>query len=134
MRDPASDLAREWLVRSERDLRVTRYLLTMPDPPPESVGFHARQCAEKALKAYLTFCHILFERRHDLNYLIDLCVSLDAEFEQFRAPADELTPYAVEISLSRYAAPGPARTDPSSSRCGGADLCFRSGSAGIRDQ
>lgn len=42
MHDPASDLAREWLVRSEHDLRVARYLLTMPDPPPESVGFHAQ--------------------------------------------------------------------------------------------
>jgi HEPN domain-containing protein len=97
MRDPASDLAREWLVRSEHDLRVARYLLTMPDLPPESVGFHAQQCAEKALKAYLTFCHVSFERRHDLNYLIDLCVPFDPDFEQFRAPADELTPYAVEF-------------------------------------
>lgn len=97
MRDPASDLAREWLIRSEHDLRVARYLLTMPDPPPESVGFHAQQCAEKALKAYLTFHRVTFERRHDLNYLIDLCVPLDSGFEQFRAPADELTPYAVEF-------------------------------------
>jgi hypothetical protein len=34
-----------------------------------------------------------------LNYLIDLCAPLDLGFEQFRAPADELNPYAVE---SRY--------------------------------
>jgi len=97
MHDPASDLAREWLARSEHDLRVARYLLTMPNPPPESIGFHAQQCAEKALKAYLTFHHVSFERRHDLNYLIDLCVPLDPGFELFRAPADELTPYAVEF-------------------------------------
>ena len=97
MPDPASDLAREWLVRSEHDLRVARYLLTMPDPPPESVGFHAQQCAEKALKAYLTFHRVPFERRHDLNYLIDLCAPLDPGLEQFRASADELTPYAVEF-------------------------------------
>jgi HEPN domain-containing protein len=95
--DLASDLAREWLVRSEHDLRVARYLLTMPDPPPESVGFHAQQCAEKALRAYLTFHHVSFGRRHDLNYLIDLCAPLDPGFERFRAPADELTPYAVEF-------------------------------------
>jgi HEPN domain-containing protein len=61
------------------------------------VGFHAQQCAEKALKAYLTFHRVSFERRHDLNYLIDLCAPLDPGFEQFRAPADELTPYAVEF-------------------------------------
>ena len=97
MPDPSSDLAREWLVRSEHDLRVAQYLLTMPDPPSESVGFHAQQCAEKALKAYLTLHRVSFERRHDLNYLIDLCAPLEPDFEQFRAPADELTPYAVEF-------------------------------------
>jgi HEPN domain-containing protein len=97
MSDPVRELASEWLTRAEHDLRVARYLLTMPDPPPESVGFHAQQCAEKALKAYLTLHQIRFERRHDLNYLIDLCLSLEGDFEQFRAKADELTPYAVEF-------------------------------------
>jgi hypothetical protein len=74
MRAPVRELAHEWLTRAEHDLRVARYLLTMPDPPPESVGFHAQQCAEKGLKAFLTLHQILFERRHDLNYLIDLCL------------------------------------------------------------
>jgi HEPN domain-containing protein len=97
MSEPARELAHEWLIRAEHDLRVAQYLLTMDDPPPESVGFHAQQCAEKALKAYLALHRVLFERRHDLNYLIDLCVPLDQGFEQFRAQADELTPYAVEF-------------------------------------
>jgi HEPN domain-containing protein len=97
MHDPASELSQEWLVRAEHDLRVARYLLTMPDPPAESVGFHAQQCAEKALKGFLTFHHVPFERRHDLNYLIDLCLSVDGDFEGFRADVDELTPYAVEF-------------------------------------
>jgi HEPN domain-containing protein len=97
MSEPARELAQEWLTRSEHDLRVAQYLLTMDDPPPESVGFHAQQCAEKALKAYLTAHRVPFERRHDLNYLIDLCAPLDPDFEQFRAQVDELTPYAVEF-------------------------------------
>jgi HEPN domain-containing protein len=97
MRDPVNELAREWLDRAERDLRVAEYLLTMPEPPPESIGFHAQQCAEKAIKSYLVLHSIRFERRHDLSYLIDLCVPLDLGFESFRASADELTPYAVEF-------------------------------------
>jgi HEPN domain-containing protein len=97
MSEPVRELAQEWLTRAEHDLRVAQYLLTMDDPPPESIGFHAQQCAEKAIKAYLTFHHVPFERRHDLNYLIDLCVPLDTDFEQFRAEVDELTPYAVEF-------------------------------------
>jgi len=96
MHDPVNDLANEWLTRAEHDLRVARYLLNMPNPPPESIGFHAQQCAEKALKGFLTSRRIPFERRHDLNYLIDLCTAHDGDFERFRAEADELTPYAVE--------------------------------------
>jgi HEPN domain-containing protein len=97
MPELARELAQEWLVRAEHDLRVAEYLLTMPDPPPESIGFHAQQCVEKALKGFLTLHQIPFERRHDLNYLIDLCAPLDPAIEQFRAGADELTPYAVEF-------------------------------------
>jgi len=97
MHDPARELAQEWLARAEHDLRVAEYLLTMPDPPPESLGFHAQQCVEKALKGFLTLHRVPFERRHDLNYLIDLCAPLDQAFEEFRSEADALTPYAVEF-------------------------------------
>lgn len=97
MSEPARELAREWLTKAHHDLRVARYLLTMDDPPPESVGFHAQQCAEKAFKGYLTLHGIPFEYRHDLSYLIDLCAPVDEDFEQLRAGADELTPYAVEF-------------------------------------
>lgn len=96
MIDPVSELAREWLTRAKHDLRSAEYLLTMPDPPPENVGFHAQQYAEKTFKGFLIFHQIAFERRHDLNYLIDLCVPVEPAFEQFRVSADELTPYAVE--------------------------------------
>lgn len=97
MSDLARELAGEWLTRAEHDLRIAGFLRTMPDPPPEGLGFHAQQCAEKALKGFLTAFSIPFERRHDLNYLLDLCVSVDPAFEQFRADADTLTPYAVEF-------------------------------------
>jgi len=97
MHNPAIDLAAEWLNRASHDLRVARYLYTMPDVPPETLGFHAQQCAEKALKSFLTLHQVPFQRRHDLNYLIDLCLPFDGDFTQFRAGADELTPYAVEF-------------------------------------
>lgn len=96
MSELPSELVREWLTRAEHDLRSAEHLLTMPDPPPESVGFHAQQCAEKAIKGFLVSHSVTFERRHDLNYLIDLCAPISQDFEQFRIEADELTPYAVE--------------------------------------
>ncbi len=97
MNDLIRELAREWLARAEHDLRIAEFLRTMPDPPPEGLGFHAQQCVEKALKGPLTAFRIPFERRHDLNYLLDLCLAIDPTIEQFRADADTLTPYAVEF-------------------------------------
>lgn len=97
MSDLTRELAHEWLIRAEHDLQIAEFLCAMPDPPPEGLGFHAQQCAEKALKGYLITRQIAFGRRHDLNYLLDLCVPLDPSFHQFRADADALTPYAVEF-------------------------------------
>ncbi len=51
MSDLARELAREWLTRAEHDLRIAEFLCTMPDPPPEGLGFHVQQCAEKAWKS-----------------------------------------------------------------------------------
>jgi HEPN domain-containing protein len=96
MSELSSELSRECLTRAEHDLRSAEHLLTMPDPPPESVGFHTQQCAEKAIKGFLVSHSVAFERRHDLNYLIDLCAPISQDFERFRIEADELTPYAVE--------------------------------------
>jgi hypothetical protein len=37
MPNPLGELIGEWLARAEHDLRVAEFLLTMPNPPPESI-------------------------------------------------------------------------------------------------
>jgi len=61
------------------------------------ICFHAQQCIEKCLKAYLVFSGKHIEKTHNLSYLIYLCTQNDQEFEQFYAFADELSPYAVTV-------------------------------------
>jgi hypothetical protein len=47
---------RQWLVYGDEDLRVARDGFSMPEGPPSRlIAFHAQQCAEKHLKAYLVF-------------------------------------------------------------------------------
>jgi HEPN domain-containing protein len=46
----------------------------------EIIGFHARQAAEKLLKALLMAKNILYRRTHDLRELIDLIRDNDIEF------------------------------------------------------
>ncbi|MBC7251977.1 MAG: HEPN domain-containing protein [Anaerolineae bacterium] len=95
--DERERLAREWFDRDDNDFRSAQYLLTMPNPPYENIGFHAQQCAEKYLKGFLLYHGIRFEWRHDLSYLIDLSLAVTNRLAQFREDSDLLTPYAVEF-------------------------------------
>jgi HEPN domain-containing protein len=66
------------------------------DCPFEIVSFHAQQCAEKYLKAFLVARRIDFIRTHDLRYLVELA-SEQVELD--------LDPFDVAI-LNRYAVEG----------------------------
>ena len=66
-------------------------------PIPDTVCFHCQQCAEKYLKAYLQEHEIEFERKHDLNPLLELCVALDKKFVVLENDLRELDRYAVIV-------------------------------------
>ena len=93
-------LSRQWLEKAEGDLSSAGYLLTLPDAQCrfDVICFHAQQCAEKALKAFLVLRKIPFERIHDLGELLELC-GVDQDLVRELDEIDLLTPYAVE---SRY--------------------------------
>ena len=45
---------RQWIERAEEDLRLANHAMTMKTAVPyRLVAYHAQQCAEKCLKAYL---------------------------------------------------------------------------------
>lgn len=60
--------------------------------------FHAQQCAEKALKAWLTWLGVVFPRTHDLTLLLNLLAAQGVDPSPF-ADLIEYNPYAV---LWRY--------------------------------
>ncbi len=71
----------------------------MPGAPPcRVIAFHAQQCAEKYLKAYLVFHAIDSPYTHNLRRLLDFCAARASWAEQLR-DAEELNPYA---STARY--------------------------------
>ena len=90
------EMARVLWDKAGKDLLTARQLSALPDSIPESIGFHVQQCAEKSLKAFLTFHGVFYAFRHDLSYLIDLCAPLDGWFESLRDQAEAMTPFAVE--------------------------------------
>jgi len=66
-------VAREWIVKAENDLKTSSYLLKMSkDCPLDAVCFHAQQCVEKYLKAFLVIEGIDFPKTHDIERLVSM--------------------------------------------------------------
>jgi len=87
----------QWLIKSQRDLKVAQVLLDNKESLLDAVVYHCQQSAEKALKAYLTFQSIGFVKTHDLDVLLGLCSSSESDFQSLQEAADVLTPYATEF-------------------------------------
>jgi len=91
---------REWIFLAEGDLKTAEDELAMPEPFTNTICFHSQQCAEKYLKAYLTFLGKPFKKTHDIAELIELCRENDKEFDNlYNLKATKLTRYAV---ITRY--------------------------------
>lgn len=68
--DRAAAVAAEWIAKAENDLLNATHTLTLGSRcPTDTVCFHAQQCAEKYLKALLSFRGSDFAKTHDLEAL-----------------------------------------------------------------
>jgi HEPN domain-containing protein len=106
-RDAASDL----LALAREDLSSARALYAAEGISERSVGFHAQQAVEKALKAVLAVQGAEFPFTHDIAVLIELCEDAGFEIPQSLADADHLTPYAAAL---RYGLGDPNAVEPES--------------------
>ena len=89
----------EWLFKAEHDLASSDYLLSSPDSLFDISIYHAQQCAEKSLKAYLAFKEKEIENTHNLKMLVEICALIDIEFNDLYDDCIFLNPYAT---LYRY--------------------------------
>lgn len=85
-----------WLKKAENDLRTAEYVMTMDDPPYDTVCFHAQQCAEKYIKGFLTFYEIDFPKTHSIEDLVLLCKDIAPFLESEIGDVEVLSIYAVE--------------------------------------
>lgn len=85
----------QWLAYGGEDLRLARHGLTMPGGCSyRLIAYHAQQCAEKHLKAYLVFHRIDFPYTHNIARLLELCAGKGGRVEALHE-AEELTPFAI---------------------------------------
>ena len=77
-----NELAKEWVHKTEADfVSCGRELRARKNPNYDDACFHAQQCAEKYLKAFMTLHNLRFERTHDLLKLLNGILPTFAEFE-----------------------------------------------------
>ncbi|MFO7905763.1 MAG: HEPN domain-containing protein, partial [Pirellulaceae bacterium] len=90
-----------------------------------------QQAAEKHLKAFLVAHGVPFDRVHNLVYLLDLCVEVDARLRCLAGQAALLTPVRSDVEVSRQHAGALARLCRRGLRgrtedCGGSQAPIRS--------
>jgi HEPN domain-containing protein len=95
------DVVRNWVKKAENDLKIAKDELNTREPATDMVCFHAQQCCEKYLKAFLVLHKKYFRKTHNIAELIELCKEIDKDFDELYAlKVEDLTPYATEV---RYA-------------------------------
>lgn len=101
--------ASQWIAKAEGDFHVAERELSVTDQPSyDAICFHAQQCSEKYLKAFLTEQAIPFPPTHLLVDLLILCLPLDSELEILRKDLEDLTVYGVRVRYPGFDATLPA--------------------------
>ena len=95
MDDPKTRLARAWLVKANRDLGSAQRLAGEPAAYLDTAIYHCQQAAEKALKAFLVYRDVAFEKVHNLSVLVEYCADIDPAFRELADAAADLTPYTT---------------------------------------
>ncbi len=90
------ELVRSWLIKSRRDLLSAHELAAAKTQLLDTAAYHCQQAAEKAVKGFLVFHDVRFEKSHDIVLLVTQAADIDPEFSQFMDEARLLTPLAVE--------------------------------------
>ena len=93
-----NDLVAEWIEKARGDFNVAqRELRVRRSPNYDACCFHAQQCAEKYLKAFLVSQKTEPPRTHNLIDLLARSVSCDKAFELIRGALELLNAYAVDV-------------------------------------
>ncbi len=93
----SAELAKLLLRKAEQDQYALNCLLSDPSVSDETVGFHAQQAVEKAMKAVLAHRSVEYQRTHQLERLATLLRNAGISYPPELSEAVVLTPFAVEL-------------------------------------
>jgi len=95
MNDIKAELTKGWLIKARRDLLSAQQLAQGTAPLLDTAAYHCQQAAEKAIKGFLVYHDVRFEKTHDLDVLICQSAKIAENFFQLREAGRILTPLAV---------------------------------------
>lgn len=86
---------RQWIEYADEDLRLAEYALRMESGCPyRLIAYHAQQCVEKYIKAFLVYHRQDFPYTHNISALLELCRK-HADWVDSLTQAETLTAYAI---------------------------------------
>jgi HEPN domain-containing protein len=100
MKTPSEEVqhkVQKWVAFADEDLHFAQTGMSLPGrevPAYRLVAYHAQQCAEKYLKAYLVCQGVDFPYTHNISTLLELCSDY-ATWPTSLREAEELTDYAI---------------------------------------
>jgi HEPN domain-containing protein len=93
--DAKQSLVRSWLNKARRDLLSAKRLARGTEPYLDTAIYHCQQCTEKAVKGWLVFHDLTFEKTHDLRLLVTLAAEIEPQFTEWFDIAELIAPYAT---------------------------------------
>ena len=84
-----------WLIKAYHDLISAKKLAQDEEPVLDTAIYHTQQCAEKALKGYLSYKQQPPQKSHNLRLLVEFCQAIDETFAEILDDAEELSPFAT---------------------------------------
>ena len=84
-----------WLTKATNDHLSAVKLSEGEEPILDTAIYHTQQCAEKAFKAFLVFNGRTVRKIHDLNVLLNECITINKDFATLRDHVIILNPYSA---------------------------------------
>ncbi|MBN2653244.1 MAG: HEPN domain-containing protein [Spirochaetales bacterium] len=88
-------LHEEWIFKAYNDLQSAKILFNSDENLNDTAIYHTQQCAEKSLKAYLSFCNLEIPKTHDLKTLLKKCNEQNDSFLVILEFANYLNPFSA---------------------------------------
>lgn len=90
-------LTLEWIQKAEGDYTIMHQNYHSSNPIYDAICFHAQQCIEKYLKAWLQETNIPFARTHDLERLLNLILPTLPDWEVWQSDFSTISEHAVDF-------------------------------------